>query len=212
MSFLNNLMSKVFGKGEYQVGDQNLPEPSVPAPTPYQPSQEQGEYQPQPQQSEYGQTSEQRPEPPANPFDFPAGDKPPIPAQYHEQLSAVENGNVIASVLAQETGGYGYGVPDPETGEVLTDWKAIQDKQIRGESGEVGMSQIIPKWYWKDAGFPDEESYAQALYNPTFAIEEAGRILNKNFSLYGDWDKALGAWNKNPSFPKEVLGRIGIQQ
>lgn len=236
MNLLGNLMSKVFGQGEYQpsnyegsayeerkgfFGEGGLFEKLAPkkqemlSPIPdrgnYTPRNPEEPYQPSPEQSEYAQTPDQRPQEEVNQFEFPAGDKPPIPEEYHEQLSGIENSNIVASVLAQETGGYGYRVPDPSTGEIV-DWDVAKAKNLRGKDGEVGMSQIIPKWYWKDAGFPDEESYARALYDPTFAISEAGRILNKNFAIYGDWKKALGAWNKNPSFPDEILGRIGIQE
>jgi len=235
MSFLEDLMTRVFGEGRYQVGDYSGPreehigglfgkggtfgrggpfrrEPELldPRGSGYQPAQQEQPYQPQPAQEEYAQLPGEQPVEQVNQFDFPAGDKPPVPEQYHEQLSEIENSNIVASVLAQETGGYGYQAIDPETGQ-LVGWDIAQEKNIRSEAGEVGIAQIIPKWYWKDAGFADEESYAQALYDPTFAIQEAGRILNKNFALLGDWKKALGAWNKNPNYPNEVLGRIGIQ-
>lgn len=234
MSLLDKLMGKVFGQGEYNPSDyegSNLEEREglfgkgglfeklaprkqemlnpITGYDKYTPSQPEEPYQPSPEQSEYG-PPEQRPQEPVNQYEFPAGDKPPIPPQYHEQLNGIENANIVASVLAQETGGYGYRVPDPATGEIV-EWDVAKAKNLRGKDGEVGMSQIIPKWYWKDAGFADEESYARALYEPSFAISEAGRILNKNFAIYGDWKKALGAWNKNPSFPSEILGRIGIQ-
>jgi len=161
-------------------------------------------------QEQYQEPPQEQPQQEVGKYEFPAGDKPAVPPIYHAQLDGIENANIVASVLAQETGGYGYQVPDPETGEFVG-WDTAKAKNIRGASGEVGISQIIPKWHFKEAGFVDEETYAQALYDPTFAIDEAGRILNNAFRIYGDWEKALGTWNKGPNYPKEVLGRIGIQ-
>jgi len=166
-------------------------------PEPYAPQPAVEEYQAQPTQNEYVQLEQQQ-QPQIKQYKF--YDKAELPPQYAEVVSKLPNDDIIASVLAQETGGYGYKVPDPQTGKFV-DWDVAKAKNIRGESGEVGIAQIIPKW--------DEESYAQALYNPTFAIQEAGRIINKSLAVYdGDVKKALGAWNKNPSYPDEVLSRI----
>ena len=145
-----------------------------------------------------------------DPYDFPLRDKPPIPEQYRENIGNEKSPNIVASVMAQETGGYGYQVPDPETGEIV-DWPTARERNVRGESGEVGIMQIIPKWHFAEAGFPDEESYAQALYEPSFAIQEGARILNHAFDVYGDWKKALNSWNKAPNYPDEVLARMGVR-
>lgn len=152
-------------------------------------------------------------------WEFPINDKPQVPEQYRETIvKNVEGkdipnlGPIVASVLGQETGGYGYGFYDPKLGKINTDWKEAQRQNIRGGSGEVGMAQIIPKWHWKASGYPDEETYAQALYDPNFAIQEATRILGHAYDVYGDWTKALGTWNKAPSYPNEILGRIGLNK
>ena len=147
-----------------------------------------------------------------DPYEFPAGDKPPIPDEHRPLISSFSQdypapylAPIVASVFAQETGGYNYLPP------AGTSWEEARRVRFVGESGEVGPLQIIPKWYWKDAGFPDEETYSQNLYDSNFALNEAARILNKNYYIYGeDWRKALNAWNKNPSYPDEILGRIGL--
>lgn len=181
-----------------------------PTPTPSPNVSPQQEYAAAPLASQPVLGAESAPEQTTS-FDFPYGDKPTIPDQYIAPISRQENAPLVASVLAQETGGYGYGVPDPSTGEILNDWEEIKRRNLRGASGEVGIAQIIPKWHWKDAGFPDEESYAQALYDPEFAIDEAGRILNRFIDIYGDARTALNHWNKRLSYADEVLNRIGIK-
>jgi len=149
------------------------------------------------------------PAPTRDPFQFPLGDKPSVPTQYHEQLSSLPNANILAGVLAQETGGYGYKPYDSETGEILESWNEARARRLAGPAGEVGIAQIVPKWWWKDAGFPSEEEYADALYDPNFSISEMSRIINRAFQIYGDWRKALNTWNKSPVYADQVLGRIG---
>ena len=187
-----------------------------PEQSPYTPNVQgtQDQYSPPPTlptaQPDVQQNVQQGVQPEKDPYSFPLGDKPPVPKEYHETLNGIKNANVVASVLAQETGGYGYGLIDPDTGKTTTDWVSIKGKNIRGPAGEVGIAQIVPKWHFKAAGFPDEESYAQALYDPTFSIQEAGRIINHAFDIYGDWRKALNSWNKAPNYPDEIMGRIGV--
>ena len=179
-------------------------EPISPYPDDYQPSQPSQALGASTQYSSPALQPQQK-----DPFQFPLNDKPSIPQEYHQTLSGFENADIIASVIAQETGGYGYQVPDPETGQIV-DWPTAQEKGIRGASGEVGLAQIIPKWHFKAAGFPDEESYAQALYDPQFSLQEASRIINHAISVYdGDLKKALNTYNKAPSYPDEIMARIG---
>lgn len=192
----------------------------------------QAEYQPQvaPMGVEYASPALAAATPtqaPRNPYEFPAGDKPAVPPEYHSILGKVPNSNVVASVLAQETGGYGYypavlepyQVIDPETGkedtkyrvlEIVKDWEEARRRGVKGPSGEVGIAQIIPECHLKGSGFKSEEAYADALYDPYFSIAEAGRILNEKFNIYRDWKKALSKWNTGEDYPSEVLGRIGM--
>ena len=164
-------------------------------------------------QEQYTQPAEQldfQTVPKTTPNKYEYFDKPSIPTDYAGMLDTVPNSEIVGSVLAQETGGYGYGMLDPQTGKTITDWNEIKRRGMRGAAGEVGLAQIIPKYYWKEAGFPDEESYAQRLYDPYFSIEEAARITAKNIAISGgDIKKALGRWNKAPSYPDEILTRIG---
>lgn len=172
-------------------------------------------------QEQYTQVPTQSPEilpafsPATEPTQVPAQqkytyyDKAPIPPQFYETLDSVPNNELVGSILAQETGGYKYGIMNPATGKVVTQAEAKR-LNLRGDAGEVGMAQIIPKYYWKEAGFPDEESYAQTLYDGNFSIKEAARIMAKNIAVAGgDIRKALGSWNKAPNYPDEILSRIG---
>jgi hypothetical protein len=168
------------------------------------------------------------PEPDKDIYEFPVNDKPAIPEEYRTTVAQAPNSSIVASVMAQESGGYEYlpavhepyEVFNPEKGKmetkwrlkkILPSWEEAKKQKLVGPSGEVGITQIIPKYYWEEAGFSSEEEYADALYDPYFAIQEAGRILNDRFQKTGDWVKALNQWNVAPNFPKEILGRIGIQ-
>lgn len=127
------------------------------------------------------------------------------------------NPEVLASLLAQETGGFGY---EPR----------------RGMSGERGMTQIIPRLHYQEsgAGATDLDSYANRLEtDPQFAIQEAARILQNlllnanvgNQSLpqrgdvFADYLNALAAYNAGEGnipgglgYAREVLGRVGLQK
>lgn len=55
-------------------------------------------------------------------------------------------------------------------------------------AGAVGMMQIIPRFYpsWTEAD----------IRNPDKAIYYAAKILSDNFKKYGDWPKAIVAYNQ----------------
>jgi len=112
--------------------------------------------------------------------------------------------NILASLIAQETGGTGF-----ETSEAV------------GPSGEVGITQITPEYFFREAGFPNEAVYAAALQSdPNFAIQEAARILSGLMEKYGgDIFSALASYNAGSTgftegglgkdYAEEVLRRVG---
>ena len=153
-------------------------------------------------------TSYQRgmPTPTPNPVftkQYPANDKPSLPdllSQY--VLSGAKkygiDPSVLGSLLAQESGGYGY------------------ESRV-GTSGERGIPQIIPKWHYKAAGFDDPQTYGDKLESdPEFAISESSRILSGLLSRFGNYPDALAGYNAGPGrlqygrgYAKDILGRIG---
>lgn len=147
---------------------------------------------------------------------WPEGDKPPFPQQLWPGVQQAATArridpNVLASLIAQEVGGYGY---EPRMGAM----------------GERGITQINPALHWMEtgAGATDMSSYAGRLEtDPEYAIQEAARILQDlllqlGFSLpqqggtFPDYVDALAAYNAGlgnipggQGYAGEVLGRIG---
>ena len=130
-------------------------------------------------------------------------DRPSFPPEY---VSPVDNASkqydipieVLMSQIAQETGGYGY-------------------EPVRGASGERGISQIIPEYWYQNAGFPSEEDYGTQLeVDNTFAIMEAARILRSLMGEDNNVANALASYNAgSPDSPlgqayaQEILKRVG---
>lgn len=110
-------------------------------------------------------------------------DKEDLPSVYIPLVENVArkyelNPSVLASLLAQETGGYNY-------------------QPIPSSAGARGMSQIMPKWHYGEVGFNNPEEYGTALdTNPDFAVDEAGRILSDYLKQAEmDYIDALSAYN-----------------
>ena len=135
-------------------------------------------------------------------------DKKPFPIQYRDYLaeSADQNSidpSILASLIASESGGYNY------------------QTDLPGADGEIGIAQIIPKFYYQQAGFNSPEEYAQALNDPAFAIEQAAIILRDLLSQYdNNYFDALAAYNAGPTgyseygrgtdYARDTLGRVGM--
>jgi hypothetical protein len=140
-------------------------------------------------------------------FQFNVQDKPPIPANLIGMVNraATEKGinpKVAAGLLAQETGGYNYD---------------LKPEQRVGASGERGITQIIPKWHYKEAGYRSEEEYGQALDNgDEFAIKESARILKKYYTGRKNIFDALREYNaggnleSGTQYAIRVLKRVGL--
>jgi len=135
-------------------------------------------------------------------------DRPPVPEAYLPYLSESAQSynidpNVLASLLASESGGFGY------------------NPSIVGGSGEVGLSQITPELFYEQAQFGNPEQYAQALQDPAFSIDQAAIILADLLSQYDqNYYDALGAYNAGPTgynkgnyepqYPIDTLKRVGM--
>lgn len=135
-------------------------------------------------------------------------DKAPFPEQYRGYLTESANQygidpNVLASLIASESGGAGY------------------QTDLPGASGEVGMAQIIPQYFYQQAGFNSPDEYAQALKDPAFAIEQAAVILSDLLQQYNNnYYDALGAYNAGPTgysqygrgadYARDTLSRVGM--
>ena len=130
-------------------------------------------------------------------------DRPSFP---HEIVSPVDDASkqynipieILMSQIAQETGGYGY-------------------EPVRGYSGERGITQIIPKYWYENAGYPSEEDYGNKLEtNNIFAIMEAARILRSLMGEGDDYAGGLATYNAGNSasplgqaYAQEILQRVG---
>jgi hypothetical protein len=137
-------------------------------------------------------------------FAFSTPGKPELPRNLIDTVNtAATNANippeVLASVPAQETGGYGY-------------------KAMTGTSGEKGITQIIPEYYFKEAGYKSAEEYGEALMsNNDFAIKETARILKKNYTSRKSIIDALREYNAGPrlvggtQYAIDVLRRVGLE-
>lgn len=115
---------------------------------------------------------------------FSRNDKPQFPEEYVPYLTEAQDQYridpaTLASLVAQETGGYGY-------------------QPIRGTSGERGITQIIPGYWAGQAGMP-EDDYGMRLENdPRFAILEAARILAQYREQFPGYE--LAAYNAGPNY------------
>lgn len=130
-------------------------------------------------------------------MDFP--DRPSFPNQYVDYLKEAQNQyqvdpQLLASLVAQETGGFNY-------------------QPVRGTSGERGITQIIPD-IWAHTANMDPNSYGQKLEtDPKYAILEAARILQGYEKQFPG--KGLAAYNAGPNYEagmpymKQVMSRIG---
>jgi len=156
-------------------------------------------------QGTFGNTPEAKPE---RKIIWEYQDKEPFPTQYRDYLTESANQydidpNILASLIASESGGAGY-QPD-----------------LSGTSGEVGIAQIIPKFYYEGAGFSSPEEYAEALKDPAFAIEQAASILKDLLTEYdNNYFDALASYNagsrgyselgRGLQYATDTLGRIGM--
>ena len=140
-------------------------------------------------------------------YQFQVPDKPPIPKNLMEIVNraATEQGlnpKVTAGLLAQETGGYNYD---------------LSPEQRVGASGERGITQIIPKWHYQEAGYRTPEEYGLALDNgDEFAITESARILKKYYTGRKNIFDALREYNaggeleSGTQYAIRVLKRVGL--
>jgi hypothetical protein len=141
-------------------------------------------------------------------YEFTVKDKPPIPPNLLEMVNRAATNQeldpkVSAGLLAQETGGYNYDLPE--------------SKRI-GLSGERGITQIIPKWHYKEAGYKTPEEYGLALDNgDEFAIKESARILKKYYTGRKSIFDALREYNAGGSlvsgtqYAIQILKRVGLE-
>ncbi len=137
---------------------------------------------------------------------FATSDKPTFPQEYIPYVEEAASKYkidplILASLAAQETGGYGY------------------DPSVVGSSGERGVTQIIPSIWAKTADYANDESgwdmYGNALANdPRMGFLEAARILSMLEEQYPEF--GLAVYNGGPNFgdqalnyQNEVLRRIG---
>ena len=137
-------------------------------------------------------------------FAFSTPGKPELPRNLIDTVNTAAttagiNPKVLASVPAQETGGFGY-------------------EPVRGTSGERGITQIIPKWHFKEAGYRTPEEYGQALETgDDFAIKETARILKKSYTSRKSIFDALREYNAGPKlmggteYAIQVLKRVGLE-
>lgn len=105
---------------------------------------------------------------------------------------------ILASQLAQESGGFGY------TPQV-------------GTSGEQGVSQIIPKFHYKNAGVGDSNVYANMLSgDDQYSISEQARILGSYLKKRGNIYDALRQYNAGgnleagTNYATDILKRAGL--
>lgn len=135
--------------------------------------------------------------------DFAVKDRPQFPSEYRDYLSQAEekykvNPLILASLAAQETGGYNY-------------------QPVVGSSGERGITQIIPNIWGQSAGYENTpqgyEDYGLKLESdPGYALMEAARILSLLRQSYPGFE--LAAYNAGPnynpglSYQESILDRI----
>lgn len=129
-------------------------------------------------------------------------DKPPVPLDLRSLIEEAANiygidPSVLASLVSQETGGFGY-------------------KPVRGTSGERGITQIIPKYHYQPSGLPVEEYGSRLEEDPAFALNESARILSRLYNAYDqNYRQALAGYNAGGNFEAGypyadmVLGRLG---
>lgn len=103
--------------------------------------------------------------------------------QYKTSILEAENKyklphNLLARVLYQESRYR----PDIISGET------------KSSAGAVGIAQIVPKWH------PDVNPY-----NPYESIDYAAKYLRELKNQFGDWSKALGAYNWGPGNLRKYL-------
>jgi len=109
--------------------------------------------------------------------------------QYKTSILEAENKyklphNLLARVLYQESRYR----PDIISGET------------KSSAGAVGIAQIVPKWH------PDVNPY-----NPYESIDYAAKYLRELKNQFGDWSKALGAYNWGPgNLRKYLKGQTSI--
>lgn len=65
-------------------------------------------------------------------------------------------------------------------------------------AGAIGIMQIIPKWH------PDVNPN-----DPFDSIDYAGRYMRENYNRFGDWEKALAAYNWGPTALSKAINNYG---
>ncbi|MFA5036132.1 MAG: transglycosylase SLT domain-containing protein [Candidatus Izemoplasmatales bacterium] len=143
---------------------------------------------------------------PQSPLSFQ--DKQPMPQELIDMTNRAAanvglNPKTLASVVAEESGG----TKTPYIAQT-------------GTSGEKGITQIIPEYYFKEAGYKSAEEYGQALMSSNeFAIKETARILKKNYTSKKSVFDALREYNGGPTYyggesateyAIRVLKRVGL--
>lgn len=132
-------------------------------------------------------------------------DKAPFPQDLIPALQSASgqygvNRDILAALIAQETGGLG----TPYSPQVSS-------------AGARGVAQIIPKWHYAAAGYQNPLEYANRLdTDPAFAISEGARILSEYLGqAEGDYGTALAAYNAGfgnigagSGYAQDVLGRV----
>jgi hypothetical protein len=130
-------------------------------------------------------------------------DKPSFPPEY---VSNVDDASkqynipieILMSQIAQETGGYNY-------------------QPVRGASGERGITQIIPDFWYQNAGYGTPDEYGNKLEtDKLFAMMEAARILRSLMGEGNDYAGGLSQYNSGSpdssqglKYAQEILQRVG---
>jgi hypothetical protein len=137
-------------------------------------------------------------------YQWQVQDKQPFPQKWDEFVgtSAKKYGHepaILASLLANESG-------------------HVWDPLLEGDSGTTfGLGQINFGDFFGSSGHATAEAYKEALKEPKYSIDEAGRILRYKTDAYGEGDTFWGLVRYNGSGPdaikyaKDALLRIGRQ-
>lgn len=87
-----------------------------------------------------------------------------------------------------------YGLPPGLLSKLIKTESNYNPSAYNAKSGATGIAQLIPK-YHPDAG-----------KDPHADIQEAAKTLRQFFAIFGDWTKAVAAYNDGPGNISKVLG------
>jgi hypothetical protein len=160
------------------------------------------------------------PTPPPS-WEFAIEDKSPFPDEWQEYvMRAAEKYGIdpliMASILAQEVGGYGYRPYDWRNNEILPSWDEARARGLIGRDGEIGPGQIIPRFHPAPEGVTDEE-YRRLLYSPEYNIDRMANIISRHLGGGQNYLSALSRYGPHTAgipeggtdYARQVLQRVG---